>query len=199
MSEFSLEKLKADPDFAELFAKKAVDIRKNKADLVQAARTYQDKYKDEIETGTINHALKLTEGRSKGLKDDEIFQDNRMFIPTRETPILNYLFFLLRETKFEDVDLKVLRNYCDADKDMQLLKEEYETKYGALSHEKHENDIPNMVSFVYCNIGDDTFATIKKLKTLSHSENEQEAFAAYRKCQDMCKKYNLEFDKIPLN
>jgi ASC-1-like (ASCH) protein len=195
-----LEKIKDDPDFAQLFAKKAVEIRQTKANLVEAARNYQDKYSEEIEQGTIKHALKLTEGRNKGLKDDEIFRDNQLFIPTKQTPILNYLYFLLRETKFEDLEIDVLRLPADVRKDLQLLKEEYEQKYGAAVHEKmKEAPLPNMVSYIYKNIGDETFATIKKLKTLSQSSNEAEAFSAYRKCLDMCKKYNLEFDKIPLN
>ena len=38
---------------------------------------------------------------------------------------------------------------------------------------------------------------IKKLKALSRSSNESEAFQAYRKALELCKEYNLEFDRIP--
>lgn len=196
---FSLSKLKDDPDFLGLFAQKAAEIKQTKTNLVEAAKSYQDKYSDEIERGTQKRQLMLKEGTAKGLSEDEIFKDNSLFIPTKQTPILNYLFFLLRETKLEDIDIRVLRNAADSDKDFRLLKEEYEKKYGAQLHEEHKNAIPNMVSFVYANIPDDMFATIKKLKTLSQSSNEQEAFQAYRKCLELCKKYNLEFDKVPTN
>lgn len=199
LTSFSLDKLKDDPNFTQLFAKKAVDIRKNKVDLLEAAKSYQSKYEDEIARGTVKQSLMLQEGRSKGLKDDEIFKDNSIFIPTKQTPILNYLFFLLRETKFQDVDISVLRNAEDVNKDIQLLKEEYERKYGAQVHAEHKNDLPNMMGFIYKNIPDETFATIKKLKTMSQGENEQEAFLAYRKCLEYCKKYDLEFSQIPTN
>ena len=50
---FSLEKLKDDPDFAKLFAKKATEVKKNKEDLVEAAQSYQGKYKSiDIGDGT---------------------------------------------------------------------------------------------------------------------------------------------------
>jgi hypothetical protein len=203
MSEFSLDKLCAvDSQFAAIFAKKAVEIKKNKSDLLEAAKSYQDKYQDEIDQGTIKRQIMLTEGRAKGMKEDDIFRDNQLFIPTRQTPILNYLFFLLRETKFQDVDISVLRNHVDAHKDIQLLKEEYERKYGAEVHTDHDADkqkTPNMVKFIYGNIGDDTMSTLKKLKTMAMSENEKEAFVAFRKGREMAQKFNLDWDKIPYN
>ena len=100
---FSLEKLRDDPDFIKLFEKKATDIKKNKHDLVEAARTYQTKYSSEIEAGTKKRQLLLAEGRANGigeglpseLAEAKIFENNSIFIPTRNTPILNYLFFLI--------------------------------------------------------------------------------------------------------
>jgi hypothetical protein len=56
---------------------------------------------------------------------------------------------------------------------------------------------PEMVEFLYGNITLETFNKIKKLKALSKSPNEQEAFQAYRKAIELCKEHNLEFDKIP--
>ena len=78
-------------------------------------------------------------------------------------------------------------------------EKEYGTQIDTEICEKTAPSMPNMISYVYCNIGDDTFSTIKKLKTLAASANEAEGFAAYRKCVEMCRKYNLEFDKIPTN
>lgn len=200
---FSLDKLRDDPDFAALFAKKATDIKKNKADLLEAAKSYQTKYKSEIEEGTKKRLLMLTEGKSKGLKEEEIFQNNKLFIPTAQTPILNYLYFLLREGVGEEAAIRVLREADDLDRELSVLKEEFEKKYGGEVHkdfpDSKEDNVPGLVSFIYKNIGDDTMATLKKLKTLSMSENEKEAFVAFRKGHALCKKYNLEWDRIPIN
>lgn len=198
---FSLDKLREDPDFAALFAKKAVDIKKNKADLLEAANSYQSKYKQEIEEGTKKRQLMLTEGRAKGLKDDDIFRDNQLFIPTKQTPILNYLYFLLREEEDHSAAIKILRASDDLDRELSVLKEEYERKYGAEVHKDHNTPevVPNMVSYIYKNVGDDTMGTLKKLKTLAMSENEKEAFVAFRKGREMAQKYGLDWDKIPYN
>ena len=196
------------PFFAKLFAKKAIDIKKNKTNLVEAAREYQDKYRSEIETGTQKRQLMLAEGKSKGigvglptqLAEDKIFENNSIFIPTNQTPILNYLYFLLRETEFKDPDIEVLRLPEHLGRDIKLLKEEYESKYGTKIHKEHKNDLPEVISFIYNGIDDgDTFAMIKKLKTLSESGNDQEATAAFKKGRELCKQYKLEWSKIPVN
>ncbi len=197
---FSLDKLRDDPDFAKLFAKKAIEVKKNKADLLAEAKSYQSKYKQEIEEGTRKRQLLLEEGKSRGLKEDDIFRDNQIFIPTAQTPILNYLFFVLREEKSQEDAIKVLRAAEDLDKEFSVLKEEYDKKYGSVvdSHETPEQ-VPNMVSYIYKNVNDDTMATLKKLKTLAMGENEKEAFVAFRKGRELAQKYNLDWDKIPYN
>ena len=145
----------------------------------------------------------LTEGKSKGLKEEEIFQNNKLFIPTAQTPILNYLYFLLREGVGEEAAIRVLREADDLDRELSVLKEEFDKKYGGEVHkdfpDSKVDEVPNMVSFIYGKIGDDTMATLKKLKTLSMSENEKEAFVAFRKGHELCKKYSLEWDRIPIN
>ena len=198
---FSLDKLRDNPDFAALFAKKAQDIRKNKADLVEAAQTYQDKYKTQIQAGTIKRQIMLTEGKEKGLDEEDIFRDNQIFIPTAQTPILNYLYFLLCEHGDMGANIKVLRAAEYVGVEHEVLKEEFDRKYGAEVHKDHEtsDDVPNVVSYIYGKIGDDTMSTLKKLKTMAMSESEKEAFVAFRKCKAMCEKYNLDFDKIPYN
>jgi pyruvoyl-dependent arginine decarboxylase (PvlArgDC) len=57
---------------------------------------------------------------------------------------------------------------------------------------------PEMEEFIYGEMSSKTYQTIKKLKSLSQSSNKAEAFAAYTKCLEMCKKYNLEFDKVKI-
>lgn len=198
---FSLEKLREDPDFAALFAKKAEDIKKNKADLVEAAHNYQAKYKREIEEGTVKRQLMLEEGKRRGLSEEETFSKNEIFIPTAKTPILNFLYFMLREEASAADAVTILRAAEDLDKDLALLKEEYDKKYGAEVHKDHNTpaEVPNMISYVYGNVNDDTMSTLKKLKTMAMSDNEKEAFVAFRKCKELCEKYSLDFDKIPYN
>jgi hypothetical protein len=185
-SSFSLDTIRNNPDFAALFAKKAEVVKKNKASLLEAAKSYQSKYQNEIQAGTEKRKLLLAEGKSKGLSEEETFVNNKLFIPTAQTPILNYLYFLLREVEDPSEALKVLREHED-----EVHEEVKSTKYN--------KELENMVSFIYKGIGDDTFSTIKKLKTMSMSDNDKEAFVAFRKGRELCQKYNLEWDKIPIN
>ena len=60
------------------------------------------------------------------------------------------------------------------------------------------DDSPEMMTYLYGNLTLDTFNKLKKLKALTKSPNENEAFRAYRACLKLCDKYNLEFDKIPV-
>jgi hypothetical protein len=132
---------------------------------------------------------------------EEIFRSNQLFFPTEDTPILNYLYFLLCEENDQAAAIKVLRAAEDLDKDLTLLKEEFEKKYGSEEHKDHltSEDVPNMVSFIYGSVNDDTMSTLKKLKTLAMSDNEAEAFVAFRKGRELAQKFNLEWDKIPYN
>jgi hypothetical protein len=81
-----------------------------------------------------------------------------------------------------------------------LLLEQQNQKYGGLQHESDTENTsekaPSMDEFIYGKMSHAEYQTIKKLKRLSQSDNQNEAFMAYRKCIEMCKKYNLEFDKV---
>jgi hypothetical protein len=185
---FSIELPRNDPDFLGLFKKKANEIRETKANLLSAASEYQSKYANEINEGTEKRKLLLEEGKKKGLKEEDVFRDYQVFIPNAATPILNYLFFMMREKDYSPSDAKTI---CEA----------WEKEHGSLIEEADVSSaaVPNSTSFIYVNIGDETFSTIKKLKTLSYSRNTAEADVAYKKCIDLCRKYSLEFDKIPVN
>lgn len=195
ITSFSLDRLRDNPDFAKIFAKKAEDLRKDKAGLVEAAQSYQTKYEKQIDEGTTKRQLMLEDGQRRGLKEAEIFRDNQLFIPTRQTPILNFLYFLLTESIHQDPTVR----------ELYLLKEEYERKYPEAAHELNESGkskelLPEMVSYIYNGIdSEDRMCTLKKLKTMSMSENEKEAFVAFRKGREMAKKYNLDWDKIGIN
>ena len=56
---------------------------------------------------------------------------------------------------------------------------------------------PEMFEYLYGNITLKEFGVLKKLKALSKSNNEHEAFSAYKKCLKLCERHNIEFDRIP--
>jgi hypothetical protein len=130
----------------------------------------------------------LTEGAQRGLSEEEVISQYGRFVPTVYTPILNLLYFLLRETADEDAD-----HYRQRDR----LNEQF----GHLREEDIEKTVlqntPDLEEFLYGNVTFDMFDKIKKLKALSKSSNKQEAFMAYTKAIELCKEYGLNFDKIP--
>jgi hypothetical protein len=189
MSDLSLMTIiRDDPDFGRRIAKKVQEIKQDKQNLLDVADQYGQRYQEEILKGTELRAKLLTEGSSRGLSEEEVMSQYGRFVPTVYTPILNLLYFLLRESEVQDQDL-----YRQRDK----LNEQF----GHLQEEDVKStvlkDPPEMVEFLYGNITLDMFNKIKKLKALSKSPNEKEAFRAYRKAQELCKQYNLDFDRIP--
>jgi hypothetical protein len=85
---------------------------------------------------------------------------------------------------------------------MELQREVEDKKYGKLFEDVKLSDNAveqqDMDQYVYGNCTHATFQTIKKLKRLATSmNNENEAAAAYIACMKLCKKYSLEYDKIP--
>lgn len=218
--QFSLSLLQNDPDFAALFKKKTEVVKKDKTNLVSAATSYNESHRQEIEEGTLKRALMLEEGKRNGLSEEEVFHGNSLFIPTRQTPILNFLYFMMRSeerTSQKQVIVEKLMSMYQlfvekegpeqAERKMKLLLEEEERlmrteKEDHTVHARHkgegEKEYQDVVGFLYGNITQDTFVKIKKLKALSRSQNKQEAFSAYTKCLELCERHGLEFDKVPL-
>lgn len=220
---FSLALLQQDPDFAALFKQKTETVKKDKTNLLTAARDFNREHEREIEEGTKKRALLLEEGKRKGLSEEETFQGNSLFIPTKQTPILNFLYFMMRAEKDREESNK--RGQILGQKLMMLYEQlaskegheaaerkiqhilESEEHFASVTPEDHsvqarhvgenEKEFQDVVGFLYGNVTQDTFVKIKKLKALSQSKNEAEAFSAYRKCVEMCKQHGLEFDKIP--
>jgi hypothetical protein len=204
--------LKDDPDIAGFLAKKKEAVKKDKQNLVSSAKLYTQKYEDEIREGTKLRQKLLTEGESQGKSEDEVLSSYGKFLPSVYTPILNWLFFSFREEATEDTSkmkLEELTKYYieKFGYDGFIKKLEEGTTY---VHEEYGDELDDILSedteepeemdkFIYGNMSHDMFKKIKKLKALSQSPNEKEAFLAYRKCLELCKKYNLEFDKIPCN
>ena len=223
--------MRQDQDFGKRFAKKIEDVKQDKQNLLDIADEYGSRYKEEILEGTQKRAKLLSEGKARGLTEDQVIYNG--FLPTVYTPLLNLLYFMLRETEDQDS-----RKYRQRDKINEAL-----IKAGQLSHEDGERDLssselsalideklnelreegladkrreevnkqfleeerekaslkdtPDMVNFLYGSITLEMFNKIKKLKALSKSPNEKEAFLAYRKANELCRLHGLEFDRIP--
>jgi hypothetical protein len=168
----------------ERFRKKITEVKKTKENLMNVAEQYSKKYDKEIREGTKKKQLLISEGQSRGLSEEEALQ-NQGFIPSVYTPILNFLYFFVKEYESEEKE---------------QLREQFNKEFGHLEHEEvNLETAPELETFIYGNMTHDTFKKIKKLKALSRSPNEKEAFLAYRKCLELCEKYHLEFDRIPCN
>ena len=197
---YALSVFKKNPDFAIRLQAQAAEIKKTHKNLSEAAANYTVKYDAEVKEGTKKMQLLLTEGKRRGFTEEEILAAQQNFCPTVRTPILNMLFFLLKEHPDAN-NINFNRLFEDINKNPELLLSEQNNKYGSLQHdaasEKTAEQAPEMDEFIYGNITHDMFKKIKKLKALSRSPNKQEAFSAYTKCLELCKQHGLDFDKIP--
>ena len=210
-----LKILQGDPDFAGALIKKTEAVKKDKQNLLTAAQTYTQKYENEINEGTKLRQKLISDGREVGLSEDEALgqygSQVGKFLPSVYTPILNWLFFTFRE-EAEDpqtakMELEELTQYYinkfgfdgfikRLEAGSEYTREVYSNELEDLLSDNTEQPI-EMDSLIYGEMTNGTFQKIKKLKALSRSNNPKEAFAAYRKCLELCKKHNLEFDKVP--
>jgi hypothetical protein len=181
-NDFSFESLKGAKE----------DTKKSKEILTKSAEKYNKNYDDEIRRGTQKRQLMLEAAGLENaplVEQEEFFKNNNEFMPTVHTPILNFLYFLTRDYK------KVID-------DVSQLREEYDAKYGHLEHDYEagkgeQKSVPHMEDYIYGNMNSNTFQKLKKLKAKSKSDNEHEAFQAYKMCMAICKENGLDFDKIP--
>ena len=197
-----------DGDFSERIRKTTKEIEADKKNILTRAKDYEGRYKEEIDEGTRKRQLLLTQAGDPADPKEQarILASYGKFLPTKYTPILNMLYFMLREEEGPDwmaIKKEYDQTYGGIHEDDDLSREDLEKKYGDLMHEdeKYEDvkEPESMDSFIYGNCTHDTFKKIKKLKALSKSRNENEAFLAYRMCIQLCERYGLEFDKIPCN
>jgi len=209
--------LRQDPDFAGALTKKTEAVKKDKKSLITAATTYTQKYEKEINEGTKLRQRLITDGREKGMNEDEALHNYAItsgkFLPSIYTPILNWLFFTFREEAEAPQTAKM---------ELEELTQYYINKFGyegfikrleagsEYTHEVYSEELEDLLSddteqpvemdsFIYGEMTSGTFQKIKKLKALAQSPNEREAYLAYRKCLELCKKHKLEFDKVPCN
>lgn len=200
--------LRNNTDLGQRFLKAVEEVKEDKEKLLGAAKSYTKKYEKEILEGTKKRQKLISEGKSKGYTEDEILSTTS-FLPSVQTPILNFLFFMFRDEADNEQEklteltqkyisefgyeqlTKVLMSEIDQEKDEDTELKDILSEY--------VNEPKDMTSYLYENITYDIFIKIKKLKALSKSPNEKEAFLAFRKCNELCKKHNLDFVKIPCN
>jgi hypothetical protein len=173
----------------ERFSKKIEEVKKDKQGILNAANDYNNRFRNEIDEGTKKRRLLIEDGERRGLKEEDIMSQVGYFVPCRQTPILNFLYFMLRE---ENIDIGLEENRKKFNIEFGHLEDDYEYKKSGNVEEPEEMD-----TFIYGNMSHDMFKKIKKLKALSRSVNENEAFIAYRMCLELCERFGLEFDKIP--
>lgn len=195
--------LQSNPDLAARIERITEEVKEDKRHLVSAAQSFNKKYESEIAEGTRKKQLLLTEGKKRGLTEDEVLSTFGEFLPAVSTPIMNFLYFLMREED-ESAKLKKMTeqfiNEFGYQELVNRLNNEFDPNKEITLEDVISEDVKKpkeMINYLYDNITHEMLVRIKKLKALSKSPNEQEAFLAYRKCLELCKKYNLEFDKIP--
>ena len=175
----------------ERIKKKIENVKKDKQSMVDAASDYNNKYKQEIDDGTRKTQLLIEDGKKKGLKEEDVLKGS--FTPCVRTPILNWLYFLLRENT--DEVFEESRN--EYNKQYGHLEDDYDYKNSGVLEEPKELD-----TFIYGSMTHKQYQTVKKLKTLALSNgkcNENESALAFSMCKELCRKYSLEFDKVNIN
>jgi len=196
--------MSTDADLTDRLEKGTKEIEQFKGSISEAAENYNRKYNEEIEAGTRKKQLLLEEGEKQGLKPDEAVAalGDGKFIPTVYTPILNFLYFMLRDEHRPDW-VKIQKDlYKQHGHAMPAeSEEEMERVFGQAIHQEETyqnvNEPIGMETYIYGKCTHDIFQKIKKLKAMSRGGSEHEAFAAYRAALKLCEQYNLEFDKIP--
>lgn len=192
MSSLSLISImQSDSEFGRRISRKVTEIKQDKKNLLEIANLYGDRYRDEILDGTEKRAKLLSEGASHGLSENDVMQQYHGFLPTVYTPILNLLYFMLRES----------------DNDPHYGPQHYEKRnklneqFGSLREDDIEKtilkDTPDLEEYLYGKVSFDMFDRIKKLKALAQSSNPAEAGQAFIKCRDLYKAHGLDYDKIP--
>lgn len=198
--------MRESPDLAKRIEEGTKEVKQNKAHLMANAAEYAEIYHKEIEEGTKKRQLLLEYGKKHGKDEPAVLAEYGKFIPSRGTPIMNFIYFLMRDGNHPDwvgIYKKLDSDYghVDTKKSNVVSEEELEQIYGMLVHEEEQyinvKEPKNSDYYIYGNMTHDMFVKIKKLKTLSRSDNEHEATVAYRLAIKLCKKYGLEFDKIP--
>lgn len=181
--------LKDNPDYMDRIHEIANEVKKDKSKIASMAQKYNTRYETEINEGTRKRQIMIEQRVNSG-KSLEEAERSIGFIPSVYTPILNWLYFFMRE---------------ENNPARERIRAEQENEYKHLLHEQQEVDGMEKVPDVFVvlsgkNISYNLFKTMKKLKTLAtRNDNEHEAFQAYRACIKLCNEHDINFDKIPTN
>ena len=165
-------------------------------------------YTSEIEEGTKKKQILLEQGSYERLDGDERSAEDA-FVPSEETPLLNFLYFAERDGNYEknitfnrrleDVgEVDVLRTQLD--EEFGKAFDSYElskTQSEDFVKSEFKNEVRDFESFLYAKGDHDTFKKLKKLKNLAGSSDSHEALLAEERCRQLCAKYSIDYNRIP--
>lgn len=202
--------MRDDPDMARRLEQGRREVEQTKNKLNENAAKYSQMYAEEIAEGTRQRQLLLTNGKAEGKSEEQVLREYGKFIPSKETPIMNFLYFFMRDDgrqpnwlgiqkemneKLGHTEKKIVQQTAQA-----VTEDELDQIFGLLVHEEEKytnvQEPQNVDRYIYDNMTHEMFVKIKKLKALSKSPNENEAFIAYRLCLKLCERYGLDFDKV---
>lgn len=238
--------MRADPEFGKRITRKVQEIKQDKEYLTSIAQQYSARYEQEIKEGTELRNRLLTEGTQKGLTEEQIMGSYGKFVPQIRTPILNFLYFMLRESEddnhfgkrhyerrdqlnealvknghaniaetynnsnlnelTEDEAERILNEFVDDQFAPQSnpARKSVNAIFDAEKNNRVEDELSklkepdSMVEYIYGSLTLEQFSTLKKLKALAtNNNNSHESFLAWKKGQELCQRFNLEWDKIP--
>jgi len=211
--------LRNNPDYAAALKKRGDDLMSDKRKLYAVSERYTStsQYQGEINEGTQRYQKLIGNGKVEGLEGGKELSGS--FVPTKYTPLLNFLFFSQRDEEIEEESpqetmMKLVQQYVDMGFEKSALIDLYikglvNTLPDGFDSKLIEFDdvitddvsiMPDeMEKFIYGDLTHHEFKKLKKLKALSMSSNTHEALLAHSKCVLLCQKYGLEFDKIPCN
>jgi hypothetical protein len=197
--------LRSNPDLAERIERITEAVKEDKKNLLEAANDYNSRYQEEIEEGTRKRQLLLTEGKKRGMTEDEVLSTYGQFLPSVQTPILNFLFFVMREEnevdKLKRLTEQFIKEYGYGELVRRLNKQFDPTKEVNLRDVISSDNVrepKEMTEYLYNGITHELFVKIKKLKRLAKkSSNNNESFLAWQMANKLCEKYNINFDLIP--
>jgi hypothetical protein len=238
--------MNSDPEFGRRISKKVDEIKQDKKNLSEIAQTYESKYKQEVLEGEQLRQKLLTEGTQRGLSEEQIMGSYGRFVPCLRTPILNLLYFMLRESdddshygrqhyeRRDQLNESLIKNgkasidetYSNSnfsemsESDAERILDEFldhsfaspsspqrkafnasfdsEKQYRPKEEEVTLKEPENMVEYLYGDLTLSQFDILKKLKSLALSNvNPHESFLAWKKGQELCEKFGLQWDKIP--
>lgn len=177
---------------ADRIAEQKKKVEKDRHTINKSAEQYNAKYQEEVREGTRKTQLLIEDGHRRGLSEEEVLKAQGKFVPTVRTPILNWLYFLMRE----DLNMEHEQKRIDQNREFGHLQDNYD-----YAQEKNLQEPEDFDTVLYGNVSNSDFQKLKKLKTLAMGNecNEHESALAFTICKELCKKLNVDFNKIPVN